>query len=163
MAENMLKKAIENAVKAEELGVAFYAELAKKFEKISELKDTFNLLAKDEVEHKKQFEEILATVNADEVHLSALDSEFLDGIDISKYFSEMGSIDTNLTPGQVLERAFFFEKETVLYYTIIRDIVGDSPQLTKIINIEKGHALKLMKIITSDAKFRGISDRWDNF
>ena len=161
MADTVLTKAIENAVKAEELGITFYTDLAKKFEKAPELNQMFKLLAKDEVDHKKQFEAILSSVDTGSIAGDETDKDFLEGIDISRYFEGMGKVDTALTPKEVLMNAYNFEKETVLYYIMIKDFIGGASELDEIIKIEKKHAMQLMKIITTDAKFRGMSDKWD--
>jgi rubrerythrin len=158
--ENILKTAIKTAIKAESLGVVFYADLAKKFDNDFDLNETFKLLARDEVEHKRQFEEILATVEENDIIPDEVNGVFLNGIDISAYFAGMEKIDTNLTPVQVLQSAFNFEKESVLYYSTIRDIIGKNPQLDQIIKIEKQHMNQLMKILASGSKFRGMSDTW---
>ena len=160
MEEITLKKTIETAIKAEELGISFYSELSKLFGKDTELKEMFELLAKDEVEHKRQFTELLKSVADEDVQINDVDKEFMQGIDISKYFEFMESVDTNVKPSAVLMRAYAFEKESVLYYSGIRDIIGSSLQLDAIIQLEKMHMIRIMKYIVSDSKFRGISDEW---
>ncbi|MHC4225652.1 MAG: ferritin family protein, partial [Planctomycetota bacterium] len=46
------RQAIEFAVKTEELGQKFYQQLARKFSDQAELKEMFELLAKDEIMHE---------------------------------------------------------------------------------------------------------------
>ena len=53
------RQAIEFAVKTEELGEKFYKQLALKFSDQPELKELFELLAKDEVMHAAQFRKLL--------------------------------------------------------------------------------------------------------
>lgn len=158
--DDALKTAIKTAIKAESLGVAFYADLAKKYADDPELNEMFKLLARDEVEHKKQFEEILSAAEGSNITPNEIDIEFLNGIDISSYFAGMEKVDTTLTPSQILQSAFNFEKESVLYYTTIRDIIGKNPQLDEIIKIEKLHMNQLMKVLASGSKFRGMADTW---
>ncbi len=158
--DDAIKTAVKTAIKAESLGVTFYAELAKKYADNPELNEMFKLLARDEVEHKKQFEDILNSLGDSVGSTDQADIEFLKSLDISVFFAGMESIDTKLTPAQVLESAFNFEKESVLYYSAMRDVIGKSPQLDEIIRIEKLHMSQLMKILASDSRFRGMSDTW---
>jgi rubrerythrin len=67
MTERMTpRQAIEFAVKTEELDTKFYQQLALKFSDQPELKELFELLAKDEVVHEAQFRRLLEKTPADE-------------------------------------------------------------------------------------------------
>ena len=63
--ELTVRKAVEFAVKTEELGNIFYTRLAKKFSEDTEISEIFSTLAKDELAHRKQFNELLEKVPED--------------------------------------------------------------------------------------------------
>ncbi|MFP4368193.1 MAG: ferritin family protein [Candidatus Kapaibacterium sp.] len=156
-----LKDAIQIAIKAEDHGIKYYSELAQKFSKDQELKETFEKLAKDEVEHKSQFSDLMKSIDGKEFKMSAIDKEFIKGVNIEKFFEGMEVVDRHERAQAALTRAYAFEKESVLFYSGIRDIIGSSPELDKIIQYEKEHMTKLLKyIIVDDSKFRGIEDDW---
>jgi rubrerythrin len=160
MSEMTVKKAIETAIKAEELGITFYSELAKKFLGNQELKTIFELLAKDEIEHKRQFGELLKGINVDSP-FNKSDSAFMAGIDLTSYFPALETVNMNLKPSDILRSAFDFEKDSVLYYSAIKDVIGSNPVIDEIIRMEKLHMTQLFKYISTDSKFRGLSDSWD--
>lgn len=160
MQEITLKSIIETAIRAEELGINYYSELAKRFHKNAEIKEMFELLAKDEVLHKKQFNDLLSNLNDFNVAITELDKSFMSGVDISKFFKGMESVDNNAKPEEVLKNAFEFEKESVLFYSGLRDIIGENKELDEIIKLEKQHMTSLLKYIIDDAEFRGIQDSW---
>lgn len=152
-----VQSAIQRAVKAEELGVKHYSELARKYSDNFELKEAFELLAKDEAEHKKSFMELAESyggfTNASEEAL-----EYLQIMDISKHFE---NLDTTAPLLEVMRRALSFEKDSVLFYDALRDAVGKNDALDSIIDFEKGHVRKLMQYILMESKFRGIKDHWE--
>jgi rubrerythrin len=160
MKEYTLKEAVETAIKAEELGIQYYSELARKFDKNPEIKEMLEKLAKDEIQHKNQFSDLLKLVPEGK-EPTKMDVEYIKGVDISKFFDDMEAVDTSQKPKEILQRAYEFEKESVLFYLGIRDMFGGSAVLDEIIQIEKGHMTRLMKYIVEDSKFRGIADEWD--
>jgi rubrerythrin len=155
-----IKNAIEIAMKAEELGAKFYAQLAKKFENNAELNATLEQLARDEVDHKKQFAALLDVEPGENINISDEHFDFLKQIDISRHFDYMQNV-ADVKEEEVLKNAYEFEKESVMFYHGIKDIVGDSKELDEIIKMEKQHMTQLLKYIITDAEFRGISDKWE--
>ncbi len=155
-----LKQVIETAIHAEELGIKFYSEMAKKFADNEKLKNIFELLAKDEVEHKKQFQELAEENTQLPFNLTEEDTLYFKGCDVSKFFPSMEETNEKLTPERILKNAFEFEKESVLFYTGIRYLIPMSDKLDLIIKTEKNHMTKLIKYIISDSEFRGIEDNF---
>jgi len=155
-----IKQAIEIAMKAEELGAKFYAQLAKKFDANEELKATLEQLARDEVDHKKQFADLMNLEPSKNINISDEHYDFLKQIDISSHFGYMEKIN-DINEEDVLKKAYEFEKESVLFYHGIKDIVGDSKELDEIIKMEKTHMTKILKYIITDSEFRGLSDKWE--
>jgi|GEM_PF-2673583 len=160
MAAFSLKQAIQTAIDAEEHGVKFYSEMAKNFSGDEKLKITFETLAKDEVEHKKQFASLLESCRDIHSDLNEDNIIYLKSCDVSKYFSAMADISQNYSPEEVLKQAFQFEKESVLYYSGIGSIIGKNDKLDSIIDKEKSHMTRIMKYIITDSKFRGTEDKW---
>ena len=64
--ELTLRKAVEFAVTTEQLGNKFYDKMAKKFADDAEISEIFTMLAKDELIHEKQFQNLLNKVPKDE-------------------------------------------------------------------------------------------------
>lgn len=159
MASFSLYQAIQTAIEAEDFGVKFYSEMAKNFSSNEKLKFIFEALAKDEVEHKKQFTAILESASDKKVELNEDDLIYFKSCDISKYFAGMKE-STSVKAEDILKQAFQFEKESVLYYTGIRDIIGKSEQMDSIIEKEKYHMTQIMKYVINDSQFRGIEDKW---
>ncbi len=156
-----IKEVIEIAIRAEELGINFYSGLARKFTKRPDIKEMFELLAKDEVEHKRNFSGLASTLADGDVELNEDDMIYLKGVDISKHFNQMDSLDDNLNPVEVMNIVLEFEKESVLYYNHIRDMVGANDTIDSIIDKEKEHVRKVMQYLITDSKFRGLEDSWD--
>ncbi len=155
-----IKQAIEIAMKAEELAAKFYAQLAKKFGNNAELKSLLEQLARDEIDHRKQFGDLLNIEPGRSVSISDEHYDFLKQIDISRHFDQMENVG-DVEEKDILNQAYEFEKETVLFYHGIKDIVGESKELDEIIKMEKSHMTQILKYIMTDAEFRGLSDKWE--
>ena len=53
------------------------------------------------------------------------------------------------------------EKSTLVYYDAMRDVLGDSEVLERIIAMEKQHLRQVLKyMMAPDSKMRGVSDEW---
>lgn len=163
MPDVSLRSVVESAVKAEDVGAHFYNEYAKKFDNHPEVKRIFELLGEDEKDHKRQFNDLLHQVEDKVFAVKPEEIEFLEMVDMKHFFSDMENIDTNsFSPKQVLKMAFEFEKNAVLFFSMLRDILDDNKFLNEIVSIERGHMTKLMKYIATDGiEFRGIKDSWD--
>jgi rubrerythrin len=143
------RQAIEFAVKTEELGTKFYQQLALKFSDQAELKELFELLAKDEVLHARQFRKLLERTPA-----MSLSQFFMGQEGLKKKCKEIE--DT----GDALGIAFELEKATLQYYSAMREVVGENDTLDAVIEAEKEHLTKVMQYVITDAKFRGLADEW---
>ncbi|MCP4583370.1 MAG: hypothetical protein GY839_17315 [candidate division Zixibacteria bacterium] len=164
MSESLtLRKAIQLAITTEQLGTDFYMRMERKFSNQDNLKEFFGQMVKDEIAHEAQFKVILKNAPEEEDEQERYELyQFLRATAISEFFKEdhirkMGDITD---AGEALTKALAFEKSTLLFYQAIGDIIGSSDQLDAIIKAERGHVLALMKVIVSDAKFRGLGDNW---
>ena len=158
------KKAIEFAIKTEELGNIFYTRMAKKFNEDKEISEIFSLLAKDEVAHQKQFEQLLEKV-PDDLGVSSRREDrlaFLKVMSRSEFF--MGTdglyakLDEIKTTQDALEKAFRLEKDTLGYYQAMKDVIGESIILDAIIEAEKSHIVKVIEYMITGSKMRGLDD-----
>jgi rubrerythrin len=156
-----LRKAIEVAVATEELGAKYYQEIAKKFSGEKEVVEVFGQLAEDEVAHESQFKKLLDEVPPDEVGSSDA-GLLLRAAATSQFFDQKALEDTAeiKSATDALAKALAFERSTLFYYQSLQDVLGKSAQLQKLIDAEKSHVTTLMKVIVSDAKFRGLADPW---
>jgi rubrerythrin len=161
--ELTVRKAVEFAVKTEELGNIFYTRMSKKFADDSEISEIFGTLAKDELVHRKQFNNLLENIPEDS-GVSSRDERMalLKIMSRSEFFmGEEGlsrKIDEIKTREDALERAVGLEKATLGYFQAMKDVLGDEPTLDDIIKIEKGHLVKLMEYMITGAKMRGLGD-----
>jgi rubrerythrin len=158
-----LRKALEMAVATEELGAKHYREIAKKFSGESEIARVFQQLAEDEAAHEIQFKKLLNEVPPEKDAVQQEDAGLLlRAAATSQFFDKKALEDTEgiTSPDDALTKALAFERSTLFYYQSILEILGESPQLAKMIEAEKSHVTALMRVILSDAKFRGLADPW---
>jgi rubrerythrin len=160
-----LKKCMEFAVITEDIGAKFYARLARKFTGNKELANLFELLGKDEEVHKQQFSELLKSLPEEEgVSLEPGKSEYLKAMSISEFFSHHGGPFADIEKIQkrddALEKTFGFEQATLGFYRAVQDVLGESPTLTQVIEAEKSHVTRLMKVMITGERFRSLQDKW---
>lgn len=158
-----LRKAVEFAITTEQLGAEYYGHMQRKFQEQQNLKEIFGQLVKDEKLHEAQFKTILKRVPEDKPEDQQYELyQYLRATAISEFFREdyFKKIDDIKTADQALGRALAFEKATLQFYGAIKDILKSSSDLDEIIKTERSHIITLMKVLTSDAKFRGLGDMW---
>lgn len=143
-----IKEVLEQAIQTEKLGFQFYSEMANRFKENEKLKDLFTTLANKELAHEKTFSELLDMIDQkveegwDEASLylrAIVESEFFLGK--NKSLPSMAGIK-DIT--DAVTYAIGFEKETLLYFYGIRDVVKEKEVVDEIINEEKSHIRWLM-------------------
>ena len=158
------RKAIEFAIKTEELGMKFYQQLARKFSDQPELNELFELLAKDEVTHEAQFRRLLEKTPPDEGVSTGPEFQYLRAMSLSQFFMGQEGLKKKSKEiedkGDALGIAFELEKATLHYYTAMREVLGANDTLDSVIEAEKSHLTKVMQYLVTDAKFRGLADQW---
>jgi rubrerythrin len=162
--ELTLRKVVEFAVTTEETGARFYNRMASKFAQDEELASLFKQLAREEEVHQRQFCALL-----DEAPQSYEDkieyerAQYLRAMAISEFFSKAGPLaaaDQVATEADALKHALDLEKAALAYYLAVRDELGESSALSKIIAAEKQHMVRIMKTIVTGARFRSLQDEW---
>lgn len=158
-----LRKAIELAITTEDMGADFYQRLHRKYKDDTEMAEIFERLAKDEKIHKAQFETILKhSEDALSEHRGYEQMRWLRATAISEFFRDDAFKDTDQIEDrdEVLGRALSFEKATLQYYEALRDVIGEHPDLEKVINTEKDHVMSIVRLLPTDGKFRGLGDKF---
>jgi rubrerythrin len=158
-----LKQSVELAITTEQVGREFYQKMAKKFGDSADVSAVFAQLAKDEEVHEEQFKKLLEHLpaEAEEAKNEEL-YQFLRATAISEFFQKdyFKNADSIGSTAEALGTALSLEKSTLQYYQAIRAVLGENKQLDAIINAEKNHVLALVRIIPTDAKFRGLGDKF---
>jgi rubrerythrin len=146
---------VELALELEKSGEAFYRRVAKKAESPA-VKDLFEDLAQQEVYHYKSFKE-LAKTTWDQPLLSpeswqqymmylqaTVQSAFFEGED-----KALAAAEDVTSEDEAIRMAMGFEKETLLFFHDLRDMVsaGDKATLKRIIDEEKQHLRRLADML----------------
>ena len=158
-----LRKAIEMAVATEDLGAKYYQQIAKKFSEDKQIAEVFGQLAEDEISHENQFKKLLDEVPSESDEVGQDDAGLLlRAAATSQFFDQKALEDTSdiKSASDALTKALAFERSTLFYYQSLKDVIGESEQLQKLIEAERSHVTSLMRVIVSDAKFRGLADPW---
>ena len=161
--ELTLKQVLQLAVTTEEVGAKYYADLAEKFAAEKEISEVFQRLGQDELAHAAAFRKLADSAPSDSKVGPEQDSYFvLRAASASEFFVKSGlhAPAGIQTPGDALTKALEFEKATLFYYQSVKDALGGSPELDRLIAAEKGHLMALMRVVVSDSKFRGMGDPW---
>jgi len=154
------------AMKTEEIGAELYQGLARKFAGDRELGELFEALAADEVQHGELFralhERVVPRFPGQAV--TAEQQDYLRAMAMSEVFTAekgiAGNLDQVRTRDDALERALNLEKATLAYYQAMREVLGADDVLDALIAVEKRHVVKVMQLLVTGAKFRGLADRF---
>ena len=145
---------IEMAVRTEITGYEFY-KLAMENAKSDELKDLFKYLADEELKHKAAYEGLADAIGEPAQGVP------VDWDELGEYVQAMiesslflgGDKNINLATKaqedkEAVDFALGFEKDTLLYFYQLRDLVkqANKPVIEKIINEEKLHIQRLSAI-----------------
>ena len=158
-----VRTALELAVTIEDKAAQRYEALARKYADDEPLADVFSQLAKDEADHGAHFTGLLqrapdeGTLEDKEEALNLLRASVA-----SKALSPEGLSQTDdiKTPADALRTALDLEKATLFFYQSLKDVLDDNEEVDHLIETEKRHVSTLMKVLVSDARFRGLDDTW---
>jgi rubrerythrin len=119
--------------------------MAEKFRKDDGLSKLFTTLASKEKAHEKIFTELQAKVakqGAEPVQWEEV-SNYMRAFVESEFFLGRGkalpSMDRLKTVKEAVKFALGFEKETLLYFFVLRSLVKEKTSVDEIINEEKSH------------------------
>lgn len=141
------REVIEQAVQTEKLGNEFYTEMSRRFREKSELKKLFETLAAQELRHEMVFAELKSRMKDEEPEGWDEVSQYLAAIVDSEFFLGKGKSLTSLenvkTALAAIDFALGFERETLLYYHTLREVMKEKGIVDEIINEEKRHVVWL--------------------
>ena len=151
---------MEMAVQTEKGGKLYYETVAAQTSDAG-LKGLFGFLAEEESKHVRVFEDIARAVKvapAEEPYNWEEVVPYLKAVTESRYF--LGSDKALVlaraakTPLDALRSAMAFEKETLVFYVQLRDMVSEHnrPAVDKLINEEKAHVRKLAGVMEALGK-----------
>jgi rubrerythrin len=145
-----LREAVEQAIQTEKLGYEFYRVMAEKFNEDRGMKELCETLAEKERVHEKTFSDLMEGVKeAGEVDWEEV-SRYLRAIVESEFFLGKGkslpSLDHVKTAADAVKFAVGFEKETLLYFYGVRDLIQEKGVISRIIEEEKSHIVWLNKL-----------------
>ena len=155
---------VEFAIKTEEIGAELYQELARKFASDRELRELFEGLGRDEVHHGEQIRgmQVRLAPRFRDRPVPAEQQDYLRAMSMSDIFSGPKGLARDLegirTREDALERALNLEKATLAYYQAVRDVAGPDEVLDSLIAVEKKHVVKVMQLLLTGARFRGLAD-----
>ncbi len=140
---------LEMSLKIEEDGEKFYTHLSEKFSDPKK-KEFFSYLASQEREHAKTFKEISKGLveETDPIFWEEA-SKYIRSVVENRIFpnlQEMIEKTENMSLNEILDFAISIEKETVIFYEELYDLVREKRSkeiLSKIIREEVSHVRKL--------------------
>ena len=142
-----ISEVIEQAIQTEKLGCEFYTTMAKRFEDVEKLKNLFGMLAFKEQQHEKKFLELKEKTryeipeNWEEASLylrAIVESEFFLGKEKS-----LPPLKNVISTTEAINFAIGFEKETLLYFYTLRDVIREKEIVDEIIKEERSHIVWL--------------------
>ena len=138
-----IMEVLEQAVRTEDLGHDFYTAMANKFKENEGLGNLFQTLAQKELLHKTRFEELKELTGEEEPADWEEASSYFRAVVESEFFLGKGkslpSLEHIKNASDALKFAIGFEKETILYFSGLRDVVKAKEIIDEIINEEKYH------------------------
>ena len=151
-----LHEAVEQAIQTEKLGYEFYRAMGEKFKENSGMEELCETLAEKERVHEKTFSDLMDSVKeSGDVDWEEV-SRYLRAIVESEFFLGKGkslpSLDHVKTVAEAVKFAVGFEKETLLYFYGVRDLIKEKDVLSHIIEEEKSHIVWLNKLQVTAAK-----------
>ena len=151
---------IDLAVQTEVRGEKFYREAVRLADQ-QEAKELFSYLADEEIRHKQIFEGLSSAIvmteidpvsweEAAEYIAATVDREFFEGDAPIRAVPEGTSTD------DMLRQAIEFEKQTLLFFYALRDLVQspNRPLIDRIIDEEKSHVRRLSAMLMGRADTR---------
>jgi rubrerythrin len=145
---------MEMAVATERGGKLFYEQVARKTAS-NELRRLFSFLGDEESRHIAVFQDIARTIRERPEELAYNWEEavpYLDAIVESRYFlggdKALALAEAATTPQEAVQHALGFEKETLLFYTEMLNMVaaGTRPAVERLVAEEKTHVVRLKQL-----------------
>ncbi|NOZ69963.1 MAG: ferritin family protein [Deferribacteres bacterium] len=134
---------VEMALQTERLGYEFYTAMSKRFEKDEKLRGLFEMLAFKEQAHEKIFADLKGKVKDERPEDWEEVSRYLRAIVESEFFlgkeKSLPPLEHVKSVAEAVNFALSFEKETLLYFYNLWDVVPEKEIINAIIKEEKEH------------------------
>jgi rubrerythrin len=144
-----INEIMEMAIQTEKLGYQFYTGMADKFKKDAGLAKLFTTLATKEKAHERTFTNLKDTVDksgTEPVQWEEV-TNYMRAFVESEFFlgggKSLPTMDNIRTVPDVVRFALGFEKETLLYFMELRNIVKEKAAMDAVIDEEKSHIVWL--------------------
>ena len=142
-----IREVIEQAVQTERLGYDFYTAAAKRFRENEKLVKLFDILAGQELRHERVFSQLKEKIKDENLEGWEEASQYLRAIVESEFFlgrnKSLTSIENLKSVEDAVRHALGFERETLLYYFSLKDVVKEKKMVNEIIDEEKSHIIWL--------------------
>jgi rubrerythrin len=139
MEKYSITEVIEQAVQTERLGYLFYTTMA---DRLKDIDCVLNPWGKELV-HEKRFSELKEITGTEEPEGWEEASQYLRAIVESEFFlgrnKALPALEHVKSVEDAVNFAMGFEKETLLYFHTVRDVVREKDVVDEIINEEKSH------------------------
>jgi rubrerythrin len=149
MEKYSVREVVEQAVRTEKLGYEFYTSMMQRFADNKPLQEFFGSLANKEKEHEQVFLALEGTIVDDEPADWEEVSLYLRAIVESEFFlgknKSLPALEQVKTIRDAVTFAIGFEKETLLYFYALKDVVQEKDAVEKIIAEERSHIIALGK------------------
>ena len=140
---------IDLAVQTEVRGERFYRQAAQAADK-PQARQLFSFLADEEFRHKKLFEGLSGAIVVTEIDPTTWEEavEYITATVDQAFFkpdAPIHAVPQGATVNEMLTQAIEFEKQTLLYFYSLRDLVQPSnvPIIDQVIAEEKSHVRRL--------------------
>jgi rubrerythrin len=147
MREYSIREAVEMAVQTEKMGNDFYTAMAERFKEHEDIRDLFQKLALREQVHEKTFSDLKELIGDEEPEKWGEVADYLRAMVESAFFLGKDKAAARIENMQdyraAVGFALAFEKETLLYFYAIRDLVKEKEIVDEIINEEQSHIMWL--------------------
>lgn len=131
------------ALQTEIKGQDFYNAIADRFKNKKDLKDLFVKLALQEKKHEYSFGKLLEAVTEQEPEGWEDAQNYFRAMVESEFFIGGGkaltAMEKVITESDAVNLALGFEKESILYYTGLKDFVSDKATIDEVIKEETEH------------------------
>ena len=140
-----ISEVVEQALQTEQLGYQFYCAMSDRFRDNADLKKLFDTLSEKELHHKAVFERLKGAVLKPEGEPEGWEevSLYMRAIVESEFFlgkhKALPSMENIKTIAGAVQFAIGFEKETVLYFLGVRDVIDEKALINEIIEEERSH------------------------
>jgi rubrerythrin len=142
-----VREVIEQAVQTERLGYQFYTVMKERFKDDQALVPLFTTLAQKELTHEKTFLGLKELVGDSEPEDWQEVEPYMRAIVESEFFlgknKALPSMESIKSIDDAVTFAMKFEKDTLLYFVGVKDLVREKELVEEIINEEKSHIMWL--------------------